>query len=139
MKMAAARPPQSVFTADVYLSYNTSNAPALAFAQDVRVAGWTKVGDWAGRKNGSGTYVIYECMITTKEVRLCLCYLRLTCLAGRIENNDAYFETALVRLPNAVQYSLLPSSPTLPPKATLARFRPAFLDGRGRASYGLGY
>ena len=77
MKMAAARL-QSVFTADVYLSYNTSNAPTLAFAQDVRVAGWTTVGDWAGRKNGSGTYVIYECMITTKEVRLCLCCLRLT-------------------------------------------------------------
>ena len=63
MKMAAARP-QSIFTADVYLSHNTSHAPTLAFAQDVCVADWTTVGDGAGRKNGSGTYVIYDCVIT---------------------------------------------------------------------------
>ena len=43
MKMTAARP-KSVFTADVYLSDNTSHAATLAFAQDVRVAGWTTVG-----------------------------------------------------------------------------------------------
>ena len=77
MKMAAARP-QSVFTADVYLSHNTSHVPTLAFAQDIRVAGWTTVGDGAGRKNRSGMYVIYDCVIITKEVRLCLCCLRLS-------------------------------------------------------------
>ena len=70
--MAAARP-QSVFSADIYLSDNTGHAPTLAFAQDVRVAGWTTVGDGAGRKNGSGAYVIYDCVILTKEVRLCWC------------------------------------------------------------------
>ena len=77
--MAAARP-QSVFTADIHLSHNTSHAPTLAFAQDSRVAGWTTEGDGAGRKNGSGTYAIYDCVITTnlKEMRLCLCCLRLT-------------------------------------------------------------
>ena len=48
MKMAAARL-QSVFTADVYLSHNTSHVPTLAFAQDIRVAGWTTVGDGVGR------------------------------------------------------------------------------------------
>ena len=61
--MAAARP-QSVFSADIYLSDNTGHAPTLAFAQDVRVAGWTTVGDGAGRKNGAGSYVIYDCVIT---------------------------------------------------------------------------
>ena len=80
--MAAARP-QSVFSADIYLSDNTGHAPTLSFVQDVRVAGWTTVGDGAGRKNGAGAYVIYDCVILTKEVRLCLCrwcYLCLTCL-----------------------------------------------------------
>lgn len=75
--------PQSVFSADIYLSDNTGHAPALAFAQDVRVAGWTTVGDGAGRKNGSGAYVVYDCVILTKEVRfirrclLILCVYRL--------------------------------------------------------------
>jgi hypothetical protein len=66
---AAAARPQSIFSADIYLSDNTGRAPALAFAQDVRVAGWTTVGDGAGRKKGSGAYVIYDCVILTKEVR----------------------------------------------------------------------
>ena len=82
--------PQSVFSVD-----NTSRAHTLAFAQDVRVAGWTMVGD---RKNGSGAYIMYDCVITTKEVRFCLCRwccLCLTWLDGRIENNKAYFETVL--------------------------------------------
>ena len=77
--MAAARP-QSVFSADIYLSDNTGHAPTLAFAQDVRVAGWTTVGDGAGRKNGSGAYVIYDCVIKTKEVRLCLCRWCAACV-----------------------------------------------------------
>ena len=74
LKMAAARP-QSVFSANIYLSDNTGRAPTLAFAQDVRVAAWTTVGDGAGRKNGSGAYVIYDCVIRTKEVRLSWCRL----------------------------------------------------------------
>ena len=47
MKMAAARP-QSVFTADVYLSDNSNGAPTLAFARDVCVTGWTtwEMGLW---------------------------------------------------------------------------------------------
>ena len=77
LKIAGARP-QSVFSADIYLSDNTGRAPTLAFAQDVRVAGWTTVGDGAGRKNGSGAYVIYDCVIQTKEV--CLCWCRRCCL-----------------------------------------------------------
>ena len=86
MKMAAARP-QSVFTADVYLSDKSNRAPTLAFARDVCVTGWTTWETGPGRKNG---YVIYDdCVITTKEVRLCLCHLCCLCLtwlAGRIEN-----------------------------------------------------
>ena len=79
--MAAARP-QSVFSADIYLSDNTGHAPTLAFAQDVRVAGWTTVGDGAGRKNGSGAYVIYDCVILTKEVRCYLVGCRWRCLVS---------------------------------------------------------
>ena len=76
MKVAVARP-QSVFTADVYLSHNTSHAPTLAFAQDVFVTGWTTWEMGPGRKNGC---VIYDdCVITTKEVRLCLCNLCCLC------------------------------------------------------------
>ena len=87
--MAAARS-QPVF------SDNTCHAPTLDFTQDVRVPGWTTVGNGAGRTKGSGAYVIYDCDIITKEVRLCLCRwccLCLTWLAGWIENNNAYFET----------------------------------------------
>ena len=72
MKMAAARP-QSVFTADVYLSDNSNRAPTLAFARDVCITGWTTWEMGLGKKKG---YVIYDdCVITTKEVRLCLCHL----------------------------------------------------------------
>ena len=67
-----------MFSADIYLSDNTGHAPALAFAQDVRVAGWSTVGDGAGGKNGSGAYVVYDCVILTKEVRCLLCVYRLT-------------------------------------------------------------
>jgi len=118
MAAAAARP-QSVFSADIYLSDNTGHAPTLAFAQDVRVAGWTTVGDGAGRKNGSGAYVIYDCVITTKE--------RTTM---HILKRYSEFEELHATLKRNLPYSLLPSLPTLPPKAALARFRPAFLDGR---------
>ena len=41
-----------------------------------------------------------------------------------------FLKLFLVWLPFRTQYSLLPSLPTLSPKAALARFRPAFLDGR---------
>jgi len=118
LKMAGARP-QSVFSADIYLSDNTGRAPTLAFAQDVRVAGWTTVGDGAGRKNGSGAYVIYDCVILTKE--------RTTM---HILKRYSEFEELHDTLKRSLPYSLLPSLPTLPPKAALARFRPAFLDGR---------
>ena len=75
MNDSLATRPHSVFSADIYLSDNTGCAPSLAFAQDVCVAGWTTVGDGAGRRNGSGAYVVYDCVIVTKEVRLLLVLL----------------------------------------------------------------
>lgn len=78
MKRAAAKP-QSILSADIYLSDNTGGAPALAFAQDVRISGWTTVGDRAGRKNGSGAYVVYDCVILTKEVSFS-CFTDTTCV-----------------------------------------------------------
>lgn len=35
---------------------------SLAFARDVQISGWTNVGDQL-----SGAYVVYDCVITTKE------------------------------------------------------------------------
>lgn len=101
MRIPTAKP-QSVFSADIYLSDNTGHASTLAFAQDVRVVGWTTVGDGAGRKNGSA-YVVYDCVIVTKEVRsMFACYLLthagdltdLGCGVGAVVGNEnAYFET----------------------------------------------
>jgi len=109
----------SVSSADIYLSDNTGHAPTLAFAQDVHVAGWTTVGDGAGRKNGSGAYVIYDCVILTKEGT-----------KMHILKRYSAFEELHDILKRSLPYSLLPSLPALPPKAALARFRPAFLDAR---------
>lgn len=118
LKLPVAKP-QSVFSADIYLSDNTGHAPALAFAQDVRVAGWTTVGDGAGRKNGSGAYVVYDCVILTKEgTRM------------HILKRYSAFKELHDTLRRSLPHSLLPLLPPLPPKAALARFRPAFLDNR---------
>lgn len=118
LKRAAAKP-QSILSADIYLSDNTGCAPALAFAQDVRIGGWTTVGDRAGRKNGSGAYVVYDCVILTKEGT-----------TMHILKRYSAFEELHDTLKRSLPHILLPSLPALPPKAALARFRPAFLDSR---------
>ena len=57
MKMAAARP-QSVFTADVYLSHNTSHAPTLAFAPECSCCRLDDSGRW-GRKEEQVRNICY--------------------------------------------------------------------------------
>ena len=52
MKMAAARP-QSVFTADVYLSDNSNRAPTLAFCSGCLCYGLDDVGDGAMKEKRS--------------------------------------------------------------------------------------
>ena len=151
MKMAAARP-QSVFTGDVYLSDNLNHAPTLAFSRDVCVTGWTTWEMGLGRKNG---YVTYDdCVIITNEVRLCLCHLCCLCLtwlAGRTENifRNSTKIREIYQLVNFFSYfssdcnserSILSSYQppnTIPPKAALARFRPAFLDDRRELQFRL--
>ena len=105
-----------------------------------------------GRKNG---YVIYDdCVITTNEVRLCLCHLCCLCLtlAGRANKEHIlkqYGDKRNYQLGNFFSYfssdchserSILSSHQppnTIIPKAALARFRPSFLNGRRNYNFGL--
>jgi hypothetical protein len=54
--------PPSIFSRDIWL--NDNSGTSLAFARNVHIAGWTSVGDKLG-----GAYVVYDCVIRTKEVR----------------------------------------------------------------------
>ncbi|KAL7280933.1 hypothetical protein ACG7TL_005882 [Trametes sanguinea] len=51
---------QSIFSRDIWLGDNSGESQA--FARNVEIAGWTSVGDKRG-----GAYVVYDCVITTKE------------------------------------------------------------------------
>jgi len=54
--------PPSVFSNDIWLGDN-SGASSL-FAREVEIRGWTSVGDKLG-----GAYIVYECVVRTKEVK----------------------------------------------------------------------
>ncbi|KAF8956778.1 hypothetical protein BDZ97DRAFT_1849600, partial [Flammula alnicola] len=117
-------PPQSIFSADIFLADNTgtssSSHVSQLFAQDVRISGWTTVGDGAGKPGkGVGAYVAYDCAIVTREGTTMHILKRYTA-----------FEELHEKLRRTLPRTLLPFLPSLPPKAPLARFRPAFLDGR---------
>ncbi|EKM75456.1 hypothetical protein AGABI1DRAFT_123205 [Agaricus bisporus var. burnettii JB137-S8] len=124
-------PPPSVVSSDIFLADNTGESPR-SFAQDVRIPGWTSVGDAppsSGVKkslqavaDGSGSaFIVYDCVITTKEGTTIHILKRYTSFVE--------LDTALRR---TLPRHLLPSIPILPPKNPLARFRPAFLDHRRR-------
>ena len=51
----------SVFSHDIRLDDNSG--ASQAFARNVHISGWTSVGDKLG-----GAYVVYDCVIRTKEV-----------------------------------------------------------------------
>uniref|UniRef100_A0A8H8CE75 Endosomal/vacuolar adapter protein YPT35 n=1 Tax=Psilocybe cubensis TaxID=181762 RepID=A0A8H8CE75_PSICU len=121
-------PPESIFSADIFLADNTGNTPAGAaplFAQDVRIAGWSTVGDGGGKFGssktigGSGAYVVYDCVITTREGT-----------TMHVLKRYSAFEELRSSLKRTLPSSLLPLIPSLPPKSALGRFRPAFLDSR---------
>lgn len=135
-KLAPTPPPESIFSAEIYLSDNTGNSHPHAFASDVQVTGWTTVaGDKppifdGGQGKGKGTsmvglggggYVVYDCVITTKEGTSFHALKRYTAF----EDLDATLHKTLPR-------RLRSLIPPLPPKAPFARFRPAFLDQRRR-------
>ncbi|KAK0498404.1 Phox homologous domain-containing protein [Armillaria luteobubalina] len=105
----------SVFSREsIWLGDNSGES--LAFARDVKISGWTNVGDKLG-----GAYVVYDCVIKTKEGTVIHCHKRYS--------SFVQLESALRRtLPRNQQHFL----PRLPPKAPLARYRPAFLDQRRR-------
>lgn len=46
--------PPSIFSKDIYLGDNTGNSSSLAFARDVRISGWTNVGE--GNTSRSPTF-----------------------------------------------------------------------------------
>ncbi|KNZ75873.1 hypothetical protein J132_00886 [Termitomyces sp. J132] len=109
------RPP-SVFSKDIWLDDNTGSGSSLAFAQDVRINGWTNVGDKPERG-----YIVYDCAIRTKEGTMIHAHKRYS--------DFDELETVLRRtLPRSQRHFV----PVLPPKSPLSRYRPAFLDRRRR-------
>ncbi|OSD00136.1 Phox-like protein [Trametes coccinea BRFM310] len=105
---------QSIFSRDIWLGDNSGESQA--FARNVEIAGWTSVGDKRG-----GAYVVYDCVITTKEGLVVHALKRYSAFAQLYARLKA-------TLP-ANQHAYVPS---LPPKAPLAKFRPTFLDRRRR-------
>jgi len=104
----------SVFSHDIWLGDNSGES--RTFARDVQINGWTNVGDRPG-----GAYVVYDCVIRTKE-------------STTIHTHKRY--SAFVELYKALRRSLPPHLQhfvlELPPKSPLSRYRPAFLDDRRR-------
>ncbi|KJA20553.1 hypothetical protein HYPSUDRAFT_123533, partial [Hypholoma sublateritium FD-334 SS-4] len=113
-------PAESIFSADIFLADNTSPSSSTSslFAQDVTISGWTTVGD-KDKARKAGAYVAYDCAIVTREGTTMHILKRYTA-----------FEELYERLKRTLPSSILPFLPSLPPKAPLARFRPAFLDSR---------
>ncbi|KAF8838431.1 Phox-like protein [Paxillus ammoniavirescens] len=106
--------PPSIFSRDIWLEDNSGESHS--FARDVKISGWTNVGDKLG-----GAYVVYDCVIRTKE-------------GTTIHAHKRY--SAFVELYQALRQSLPRHQqhfvPALPPKSPLARYRPVFLDRRRR-------
>ncbi|KAF9033079.1 hypothetical protein BDZ89DRAFT_563934 [Hymenopellis radicata] len=101
------------FGTSIWLADNVGES--RTFARDVQISGWTSVGDMTG----GGAYVVYDCVIKTKEGTTIHAHKRYTAF------EDLEFELRRT-LPRQQQRFI----PALPPKAPLARYRPAFLDRR---------
>ncbi|EEB90237.1 hypothetical protein MPER_11579 [Moniliophthora perniciosa FA553] len=105
----------SIFSREsIWLGDNIGESKA--FARDVNIGGWTNVGDKLG-----GAYVVYDCVIKTKE-------------GTAIHAHKRY--SSFVQLYEALQRTLPRHQrhyvPQLPPKAPFARYRSAFYDRRRR-------
>ncbi|TFK97928.1 Phox-like protein [Pterulicium gracile] len=92
-----------------------STGQSQSFARDVKIGGWTDVGD----KNALGSYIVYDCVITTKE--------RTVIHAHKRYNAFCQLESTLRRTVPSHQQHFIPE---LPPKSALARYRPVFLNRR---------
>ncbi|KAH7910208.1 Phox-like protein [Hygrophoropsis aurantiaca] len=106
--------PPSVFSRDIWLGDNSGES--RAFARDVAISGWTSVGDKLG-----GAYIVYDCVIRTKEGTTIHAHKRYSAFADLDED-----------LRRTLPYHLHHFIPTIPPKSPFARYRPAFLDRRRR-------
>ncbi|CAA7270558.1 unnamed protein product [Cyclocybe aegerita] len=81
--------------------------------------GRSKVGSLRKVSTGAGAYVVYDIAIVTKEGT-----------TMRVLRRYSDFERLWVGLRGCLGRTALPHLPALPPKAPLARFRPAFLENR---------
>ncbi|TFK67820.1 Phox-like protein [Pluteus cervinus] len=106
--------PPSVFSKDIWLDDHSGES--RAFARDVKIGGWTNVGDKRG-----GAYIVYDCAIKTKEDTTIHIHKRY--------NSFLELEQALHRTLPRHQLHFVPP---LPPKTPFARYRPVFLDRRRR-------
>ncbi|KAJ7673827.1 Phox homologous domain-containing protein, partial [Mycena polygramma] len=107
--------PPSVFSNDIWLG--DSVGESAAFAREVKISGWTSVGDAL-----EGAYVVYDCVMKTKEGTLIHAHKRYSDFAS--------LEHELLR---TLSRPLRHFIPELPPKAALARYRAAFLARRRAA------
>jgi len=104
----------SIFSNDIWLGDNLGGSHA--FARDVKVCGWTSVGDKRG-----GAYIVYDCAISVKEGTVIHVHKRYSAFAelhSRLRATLPSYQQCLI--------------PTLPPKSPLAKFRPTFLERRRR-------
>lgn len=103
---------RSVISHEIWL--DDQSLSSSTFARNAIISGWTCVGD-----QKLGAYVVYDCVITTKE-------------GNAIHMLKRYND--FVRLRHLLMRSLKPNLhvyvPRLPPKSPLARYRPVFLDRR---------
>lgn len=127
---------------------------SLAFARDVKISGWTSVGDKLG-----GAYIgayhaqiilcqfiakdivpVYDCAINTKEGTIIHAHKRYSEFAELhsmlrhtlpVGFRSFTFRALELHL-TWIQYHQLNFLPPLPPKSPLARFRPTFIDRRRR-------
>ncbi|KZS99879.1 Phox-like protein [Laetiporus sulphureus 93-53] len=104
----------SVFSKDIWLGDNSGESQS--FAREVEVIGWTSVGDKRG-----GAYIVYDCAIKTKEGTVFHVHKRYSAFAE-------LYTRLRATLPEDQQSFV----PALPPKHSLAKFRPTFLDQRRR-------
>ncbi|KZT21153.1 Phox-like protein [Neolentinus lepideus HHB14362 ss-1] len=107
--------PASVFSAnDIWLADHVGEN--MAFARDVKISGWTNVGDKLG-----GAYVVYDCVIKTKEGTVIHAHKRYS-------DFEKLYSNLLITLPRDLRHLV----PPIPPKSALAKYRPTFLDKRRR-------
>ncbi|KAF8517149.1 Phox-like protein [Hysterangium stoloniferum] len=105
---------RSLISGEIWLG--NSLGESTGFTRDVRIGGWTSVGDKLG-----GAYIVYDCAVYTKEGT-----------TFHILKRYSDFEQLYLALQQTLPRDMLHNIPSLPPKSPLARYRPAFLERRRR-------